>query len=304
MGRVRPLLRGRGEYGRKAPERKESAYLVRRKYHPVRFVGEVIQVFLSRRCARSAAELAYFLVLSLFPTLVVISAFVGMLNLDIEVVLDMAAEFVPTSALALLEDYLSYVTVNGSNNLFLAGLIGTITSASAAFRALMVNSWEIYREKPASPVKHILLSVLFSVLFLVIMYASMVVVLTGNWFIRLLRDSFHISGLPGDWQWMRFFLLFCLVLAFLACFYRAIAPKERPRAPVMVGSLLTAVALAAASIVFSGFISMSSRYSLIYGSLASVVVLMVWLYVCGNVLLLGNVFNYVWYCHKKGGKAG
>ena len=271
-----------------------------RTYHPVRFAGEVLWVFLHRRCTRSAAELAYFLVLSLFPLLVVISAFVGMLNLNIQVVLELAQDVVPEGALSVLEEFLTYVTVNESQGLFLAGLIGTLTSASAAFRALMVSSAEIYGLKPPSPVRHVAFSLLFSALFLVIMYVSLVVVLTGSWFLHLVRELLHISGLPGDWQWIRFLLLFCLVLAFLACFYRATAPRERPRPPVLAGSVLTAVALVGASAVFSWFISLSSRYSLIYGSLASVIILMVWLYLCGNVLLLGNVFNYVWYCHKRG----
>ena len=43
----------------------------------------------------------------------------------------------------------------------------------------------------------------------------------------------------------------------------------------------------------------STRYSLIYGSLASVIILLVWLYLCGNVLILGNVVNYVIYKHRK-----
>ena len=32
-----------------------------------------------------------------------------------------------------------------------------------------------------------------------------------------------------------------------------------------------------------------------YGSLASVIILLVWLYLCGNILILGDVFNCVWY---------
>ena len=44
---------------------------------------------------------------------------------------------------------------------------------------------------------------------------------------------------------------------------------------------------------------MSSRYSMVYGSLASVIILMVWLYLCGNILILGNIFNCVWYRRKK-----
>ena len=41
------------------------------------------------------------------------------------------------------------------------------------------------------------------------------------------------------------------------------------------------------------------RYSLVYGSLASVIILLVWLYLCGNILILGSVVNYVIYSHKK-----
>jgi membrane protein len=51
----------------------------------------------------------------------------------------------------------------------------------------------------------------------------------------------------------------------------------------------------AASILFSWFISMSTRYSLVYGSLVSIVVMMVWLYLCGNILLAGNILSSVWY---------
>lgn len=51
--------------------------------------------------------------------------------------------------------------------------------------------------------------------------------------------------------------------------------------------------LVLASDVFSFLIDLSSRYSLVYGSLTSIIILMVWLYVCGNILLVGAVINYV-----------
>ena len=78
--------------------------------------------------------------------------------------------------------------------------------------------------------------------------------------------------------------------------YRIGAPRgEGVRAPVVTGGVLASVSLVACSMVFSWFLGVSSRYSLLYGSLASVIILMVWLYLCGNILLLGSVFNRVWY---------
>ena len=77
------------------------------------------------------------------------------------------------------------------------------------------------------------------------------------------------------------------------------APGGDPRPPVPSGAFLPAGALVAATALFSWFIGLSSRYSLVYGSLASVIILLVWLYLCGNILILGNVFNCVWYRKKK-----
>ena len=45
---------------------------------------------------------------------------------------------------------------------------------------------------------------------------------------------------------------------------------------------------------------MSSRYSLVYGSLASLIILLVWLYFCGNILLVGAVAGRVWF-HRRDG---
>lgn len=266
---------------------------------PVRFALDVATVFLDRRGSRSAAELAYFLVLSLFPLLIMVNAVVGMLHLDVEEIIRTLSDFMPAQAAGVVADYVAYISGNQSRGLFWAGLVMTLTSSSAAFRALMNVTADIYR-KPAYPgFWTVVASVVFSAAFLVIMYLSIVVVLTGNWFISLLKRFLHLAAFPGNWSWMRYWLLFGLAFLFLALFYRATAPRGKPRPPVLLGAALTAVLLVCASVLFSWFIGQSTRYSLVYGSLASVIILMVWLYLCGSILILGTVFNYVWYCRKK-----
>ena len=63
--------------------------------------------------------------------------------------------------------------------------------------------------------------------------------------------------------------------------------------------MAASAALAAASMIFSLLMGNSARYSLIYGSLASVILLLVWLYLCGNILIMGNAVNYVLFIHRK-----
>jgi membrane protein len=166
-------------------------------------------------------------------------------------------------------------------------------------RALMKIMDDIYGKANYPGLWGIVVSVAFSLLLLITIYLSIVVVLTGNWFFHLIEKYLHIVNLITDWQWLRFVILFALVLLFILLLYRVSAPIGKPRPPVLTGAVLAAVALVAASVLFSFFIGMSSRYSLVYGSLASVMILLVWLYLCGNILILGNVFNCVWYRRKR-----
>ena len=265
----------------------------------VKFIREIVGVYFDRRVSRSSAELAYFLILSFFPMLICVNAFVGLLNLDVNVVLEGAADVLPKESLPILGEYIKYISTNQSNAMLFAGLTMTIFSASAAFRALMNIMADIYERPTYRGVGQVVASVCFSILFLFTIYISMVVLLTGSWFFHMVEHRFiWIAEVVGSWQWIRFLVLFCLVLLFILLAYRLAVP-QKPRPPILTGSILAAVALVAASMLFSWFIGMSSRYSLVYGSLASVIILLVWLYLCGNILIMGNAFNYVWYKRKK-----
>ena len=95
-------------------------------------------------------------------------------------------------------------------------------------------------------------------------------------------------------QLMIFYRVLGVLLLVLAI-YRVGTPREAlGRGAVRLSALFTAVAMVACSVLFSWFIGMSSRYALVYGSLASLVILLVWLYLCGNILLLGAVVGWVW----------
>lgn len=268
---------------------------------PVKFIVEMVELYFSKHISRSAAELAYFLILSFFPLLICINAFISLLPVDLEELIAAAAPLLPEAILGILRDYVGYIITNESPGMLIAGIFMTAFFASAAFRALMNIMEEIYGRKGYRGFRQVIASVLFALLLLVTIFLSLVVLLTGGWLFQAVEGLLHLDShtLPWDWQWMRFLLLFLFVFLFVLLVYRVAAPRGKPRPPVLTGAFLASVALSAFSVLFSLFIGLSSRYSLVYGSLTSVVILLLWLYLCGNILILGNVFNCVWYRRKK-----
>ena len=174
----------------------------------VRFIREMVEVYFDRRVSRSAAELAYFLILSFFPVLICINAFVGLLRLDVNLVVEAAEGILPAEVLPILGDYIGYISINQSNAMLLAGITMVLFSASAAFRALMNIMADIYERPTYRGVGQVAASVLFSVLFLVTIYLSIAVLLTGSWFLHLVERRFAwIAQMVGSWQSLRLSLI-------------------------------------------------------------------------------------------------
>lgn len=268
------------------------------RYQPIRFIYDMVSVFFEKHVSRSAAELAYFLTLTIFPILICTNALCSRFHVDLSRLLDSVDRILPAGVSGVLRDYLGYLAGNESSAMLTAGLITAVLLASAAVRSLMAIMEEIYGSASFHGPWRMLASLVIAVLLLVTIYLSIVVLITGNWFFSLIEEFFHLEHLLerfAVWQGIKYLLLFGAVFLLILLLYRASLPLDKPRPPVVTGAFLASVALAAASVLFSYFIGLSARYSMVYGSLASVMILLVWLYLCGHILILGNVFNYVWY---------
>ena len=272
-----------------------------RAHPPLRFAADTADVYFSKNVGRAAAELAYFLILTFFPIVICVSAFLNELDLNLIPLLKQADPFLPAGVTAIFQDYLTYIDINQSAAMLISGAFLTILSASSAVRGLMNIMDELYGRATFHGLSRIVASVLFSVLLLITIYLSLAVVLTGNWFFHLLGQALGLDGLAerfSAWQSGKYALLLGMVFLFILLLYRFAAPLEKPRPPVVPGALGASAVLAAASAIFSFLMSNSARYSLVYGSLASVIIMLVWLYLCGNILIMGGVVNYVLFTRR------
>ena len=274
---------------------------------PVLFVRDMVQAYGRLGVSRAAASLAYFLILTLFPLLVCVNFFIGLLELDPEAVFSALDPLLPRESLSIILDYLTYVSgipQSQSTPLLLASLFTILLSASAGLRTLLKTMDELYQVRHVSSLRRVVVSVALSILFLLTIYLSIVVIFTGDWFFQLLEarlpsplaELIPLRLLSQLWGWLRYLLLFFCVLLLVLAVYRMGTPPplRREKKVLRLTALLSAGALVACSVLFSWFIGMSSRYSLVYGSLASLIVLLVWLYLCGNILLVGAAAGRVW----------
>ncbi|MBR1781811.1 MAG: YihY/virulence factor BrkB family protein [Oscillospiraceae bacterium] len=261
---------------------------------PARIVMEMVQVFFRHYVLRTAAQMSYYLLFSLFPLLMIFVSLVGLLQLNVDHVMSVMHLLVDRFGnMDMLIDYVTYVIRNETPALLWAGVVMSVFASSAAFRGLMIVTGEIVGRPAFGPVMQFFVSLVMSVVLLFTIFALLLATVTGQWFLSFCVDVLHLTGVPMAWRWLRFPVMFALCILALTALYRvSLSKKATPGSRAWPGAVGASVALIIATGVFSAFISLSSRYSMIYGSLAGIVILLLWFFLCSNILVLGNVFNY------------
>jgi membrane protein len=242
--------------------------------------------------------------MSLFPLLICAYAILTSLNLSAMGVFDLIGTIVPEGVRELLSGHLSYVSGNTSRFMIIVGAIASITSASSMFRTIMSIMSDLQGKSRYTGILWYVYSVAVSVGLLLSFFASGIVIVSGEWLIRFLDRYFDISPIFYIWQWLRFAVLFVLLLGAIFLVYRITAPREGRKVRRLPGAVIAAVLLVGVSAVFSRLVTASVNYPIVYGSLASFIILLLWVYFCSLIVILGNVLNIVVFDKGRQGDEG
>ena len=276
-----------------------SARILRRLRAELRYSGlaawrAIVQLVNSQDLTHAAA-IAYYALLSLFPFLLLIISMLGSVTAaesDRLAVLTFVFRYFPTqldfvsTQLDAFRQTRVQVGVAGSLALIWAslGVFGAITSA-------VNEAWGV--EKQRSFWKHRMVSFLMlvaagGVTILALVVVSVVQVAEASWF-GLMVFRFHwLINLQSFT--LRYLATILLILAVGLVFYWIPNAKTRFR-DVWVGAILTGLLWTVAFQGFSWYIGRNSQLTLIHGSIAAVVVFLLWIYISSVILMYGVEFT-------------
>ncbi|MFF5252807.1 YihY/virulence factor BrkB family protein [Streptomyces leeuwenhoekii] len=244
-----------------------------------------------------AAALTYYGVLSLFPALLVLVSLLGVAGQSAtQQIMDNLQQLAPGSARDIISDAVRQLQSRSGLGSVVAvvGLVGAIWSASGYVAAFIRSANAVYDIPEGRPVWKVLpLRVALTVLLLVLAVASaLIVVFTGD----LARQAGTALGV-GDtaltvWSIAKWPVLVLLVVLMIAILYWA-TPNARIRGFrwITPGSVLALVIWMIASAGFAFYVANFGSYNKTYGTLAGVIVFLVWLWVTNLAILFGLEFD-------------
>ena len=274
-----------------------------------RVVKTMVSVFNKQRVTRSAAAMSYYLTISIFPFLIVVYAILTSLNISSESLYKVWEQIIPADVLSVIVNYFRYIGGTKSGAMLLIGITVTLSSSSSAFGSLLKIMADIQGKARFRGFWAKIIGVIISLGLLAVMYVSGLVIVSGEWLLSFLGKTFGYASLLEIWQWVRFAILFLLLYMIIFMIYMVSAPKDVSKVRRFPGALTASVLLVVVSALFSKLIGSAANYPIVYGSLASFIILMLWIYICSIILIMGNVLNYAVF-HKQpelrefGGRSG
>jgi YihY family inner membrane protein len=243
-----------------------------------------------------AAALTYYGVLSIFPALLVLVSAIGLAGHSVtQSLLDNLGQLAPGSVRQVLGTAIGNLqnSQRSAGVLVVVSLLVALWSASGYVAAFMRASNVIYDVPEGRPIwKKVPIRIAVTVVMLVLLAASaLAVIVTGGLADRVGRVLGIGSMAVTIWEIAKWPVLLVVVSFMFGLLYWASPNARQGFRWVTPGGVLAVVVWVVASAAFAVYVANFSSYNKTYGSLAGVIVFLVWLWISNLAILLGAELN-------------
>ncbi len=238
-----------------------------------------------------AAQLAYYFFLSLFPAIlcvIAIASFFPLQNFTDQIVTSLG-RFAPEQMLSIIREQMVRLSEGRNGGILSIGLLGALWSSSAAIVAVIgvINrAYDIEESRPWWKVR--LTAILLTIGLAVFIVVSFGLIVGGPEIAEAVANRFSL-GTAFVWAWkvLQWPVAFMLVVTGIGLVYYFAPDAEQDWAWITPGSLIATVLWLLGSLAFRFYVVNFGNYEATYGAIAGVILLMLWFYLSGLVLVLG-----------------
>ena len=264
----------------------------------VRFIMEYSNY---REINSKAAEISFYLLLSLFPFLIfTISLVVYTPLIKLSKYIFVLDKMLPSSIFKIVSALTQSAIDNRSFNFLILSFILAMYTMSRAVLCLIRGMNKSYNIRESRPYFEVLfISLVFVIMLLVLIFISMIFLVFGE---NIGSFLFNLIGLDQYfmyiWNLCRYIIGIVTVIIILMNLYRFTPNKKLTFKEVMPGAVVSTFCWIIASFCYSFYSSNFARYDIIYGSLGGIIVLMTWVYLSSWTILIGCEINARLYKRK------
>ena len=240
-----------------------------------------------------AANAGYFIVLSVFPVLLLILSLLRYTGLQVQDLIDFLGAFLPVALADAAEELVYGIYQNTSGAVVSLSAVTALWSASKGIYGLLTGLNAIYGvSEDRGYVYTRGISVVYTFVFVLVMLLTLGLHVFGNAIIGLLvMIDNPVLIFVLDLLDLRFFLLLLVQTMLFTLLFMALPNRRNGFRESLPGGLFSSLGWLVFSEVFSVYVKHFSNYANIYGSVYTIALSMLWLYCCMSILFYGGALN-------------
>ncbi len=260
--------------------------------HKLYRIGQDFSVQMKKQnIGAHAASIAFFFFLSIVPMLMVLCMMIPYTPLTEDNLIRLVADLIPDKVEPLVESLINEVFDKSAGSLSIA-VIATLWSAAKGVMALMhgLNAVNGVEEKRNYFVVRGI-ACLYTVVMLVVVILSLFLNVFGNQLVNLaLHRIPQLQKLVAFIMHFRFMLVWAVLTMLFAAIYAYVPDDKLKFKEQIPGATFAAVVWSIFSWGFSIYVDYSNSYG-IYGSLAIIIIILLWMYFCMYIIMIGAYMN-------------
>ncbi len=238
-------------------------------------------------------QIAFFLFLSMVPTITIIGYACAYLHISDDIVQTVITHILSSDIAELVTPIITSTKITPT--FFITLGIGYFI-ASNGMASIIVASDTIYNIKDSGFFRRRLKALTMELVIVILFLFILVFPLFGNYIINLIHyfnfDTTTTSIMINILHFLSGPLSWIIIFFFIKMIYTMAPDKKMPSRSVNGGAIFTTIGWIATTAAYSYYISNFADYSLFYGSLANIVILMLWVYLLSYILVIGMAMNY------------
>ena len=253
------------------------------------------ETFFKDNCLGMAAQLAYYFFFALFPALIVLIAIASYFPLYqlVDETVRILGEIAPPEVLRIITEQMRKVSDQGQGGLLTVGMLTALWTSSTAMTAIvdtLNRAYDVEEGRPWWRVRLTAIALTVGVALFILL--SVTLVLAGPSAAEYLADWWYL-GPAFEWTWkiLQWPLVFAMVSVAIAVVYYFAPDVEQEWVWLTPGSILATTLWLLATLGLKYYVVNMGEYEETYGAIGAVMVLMLWFYISGLVILIGAELN-------------
>lgn len=241
--------------------------------------------------------MSFMVLVSIFPFFIFILAFTSFFGASElgQKFIFLALENMPSHSIDSIKERIVELIKDPPQQLLTLAILGTIWTSSSYVECLRTILNRVYEIKsPPNYIFRRLLSIFqFLIISIAISLAMLLLILIPIWLNKIPRFVDLIEEYSYFWNISRYVLIF-FTLFFTVCSLYYIIPNTKLKFfEVIPGALLTVILWTISGIILSKYIVYYNQLSIVYGSIGSIIITLLFFYIVNMIFIIGAEFNYL-----------